>query len=300
MGIKIAGPDLKVVQQIGQQPSKFVGKVEGAASVYAERVAGGRYVKVDIDRLKAARYGLNIADVQAVLATAVGGMDVGQTIEGANVTPSTCAIPELSRFGGQPELLPLVTPGLVSGSPWRTWPGPTSATRRPCCAAKTHAQRLGPRGHPWPRHRPLWQRPRPRWTSSWCCHRVTPLTWSGQYEYMERAMERLTTWCPDPRHYRAAALSRVSPLPGGAAHPHHPCRWRWSGIWAVWLPGLQPRWASASASPPLAGVAVETGVLMLVYPQPRLGRSAASGKPDKAGLHQAVIHGAALRLQAPR
>jgi Cu(I)/Ag(I) efflux system membrane protein CusA/SilA len=60
--------------------------------VYAERVAGGRYVKVDIDRLKAARYGLNIADVQAVLATAVGGMDVGQTIEGESDIQSIYAI----------------------------------------------------------------------------------------------------------------------------------------------------------------------------------------------------------------
>ncbi|MDX7690019.1 CusA/CzcA family heavy metal efflux RND transporter, partial [Aeromonas caviae] len=67
VGIKIAGPDLKVIQKIGQQLEKIVGSVEGASSVYAERVAGGRYVKVDIDRLKAARYGLNIADVQAVL-----------------------------------------------------------------------------------------------------------------------------------------------------------------------------------------------------------------------------------------
>ena len=61
-------------------------------------MAGGRYVKVDIDRLKAARYGLNIADVQAVLATAVGGMEVGQTIEGASAIPSTCATPRATAI----------------------------------------------------------------------------------------------------------------------------------------------------------------------------------------------------------
>ena len=94
VGIKIAGPDLKVIQKIGQQLEKIVGSVEGASSVYAERVAGGRYVKVDIDRLKAARYGLNIADVQAVLATAVGGMDVGQTIEGRERYPINIRYPQ--------------------------------------------------------------------------------------------------------------------------------------------------------------------------------------------------------------
>lgn len=65
--------------------------------MYAERVAGGRYVKVDIDRLKAARYGLNIADVQAVLATAVGGMDVGQTIEGRERYPINIRYPQSYR-----------------------------------------------------------------------------------------------------------------------------------------------------------------------------------------------------------
>ncbi|MDH1852200.1 efflux RND transporter permease subunit, partial [Aeromonas caviae] len=97
VGIKIAGPDLKVIQKIGQQLEKIVGSVEGASSVYAERVAGGRYVKVDIDRLKAARYGLNIADVQAVLATAVGGMDVGQTIEGRERYPINIRYPQSYR-----------------------------------------------------------------------------------------------------------------------------------------------------------------------------------------------------------
>ncbi|HDO1336842.1 TPA: efflux RND transporter permease subunit, partial [Aeromonas veronii] len=111
VGIKIAGPDLKVIQQLGQQLEQIVGKVEGASSVYAERVAGGRYVKVDIDRLKAARYGLNIADVQAVLATAVGGMEVGQTIEGRERYPINLRYPQSYRDSvASLELLPVVTP----------------------------------------------------------------------------------------------------------------------------------------------------------------------------------------------
>ncbi|WP_241006220.1 efflux RND transporter permease subunit, partial [Aeromonas media] len=111
VGIKIAGPDLKVIQGLGQQLEQIVGEVEGASSVYAERVAGGRYVKVDIDRLKAARYGQSIADVQAVLATAVGGMEVGQTIEGRERYPINLRYPQSYRDSvASLELLPLVTP----------------------------------------------------------------------------------------------------------------------------------------------------------------------------------------------
>ncbi len=83
VGIKIAGPRLEQIQQIGQQLETILKDVQGTASVYSERVAGGRYIKVDIQRQSAARYGLNIADIQQVVATAIGGMNVSQTIEGA-------------------------------------------------------------------------------------------------------------------------------------------------------------------------------------------------------------------------
>ena len=82
VGIKIAGPELAVIQDIGQQIERIIKDVPGTASVYSERVAGGRYIKVDIRREEAARYGMNVADIQAVVATAVGGMNVSQTVEG--------------------------------------------------------------------------------------------------------------------------------------------------------------------------------------------------------------------------
>ncbi len=91
IGIKIVGPELATIERIGAELEPILNGVEGTASVYAERVAGGRYVTVDIKRRAAARYGLNIKDVQQVIATAVGGMNVGETIEGWNVTRSTCA-----------------------------------------------------------------------------------------------------------------------------------------------------------------------------------------------------------------
>ena len=80
VGIKIAGPELSVIQDIGQQLEVIMKDIPGTASVYSERVAGGRYIKVDIQRQKAARYGLNIADVQQLVAAAIGGMNVSQTV----------------------------------------------------------------------------------------------------------------------------------------------------------------------------------------------------------------------------
>jgi Cu(I)/Ag(I) efflux system membrane protein CusA/SilA len=76
VGIKVAGPDLKTIQAIGEQLEVIVQSIPDTASVYSERVAGGRYIKVDIDREKSARFNLNIADVQQVVATAIGGMNV--------------------------------------------------------------------------------------------------------------------------------------------------------------------------------------------------------------------------------
>ncbi|MFB0770111.1 efflux RND transporter permease subunit, partial [Aeromonas salmonicida] len=197
VGIKIAGPDLKVIQQLGQKLEQVVGKVEGAASVYAERVAGGRYVKVDIDRLKAARYGLNIADVQAVLATAVGGMDVGQTIEGRERYPINLRYPQSYRDSvASLELLPLVTPKgerIALADVARVYISDEAPMLR-----SENARLNG-----W-----VYVDIRDRDIGSFVAQAkaevnkklVLPagyaLTWSGQYEYMERAKARLAYVVP--------------------------------------------------------------------------------------------------------
>ena len=110
VGIKVAGPDLKEIEKIGRRLEQVLKDVPGTASVYSERVAGGRYIKVDIQREKAARYGLNIADVQQVVATAIGGMNVAQTIEGLERYPVNLRYPQ--DYRNSPEqlaLLPIVT-----------------------------------------------------------------------------------------------------------------------------------------------------------------------------------------------
>jgi Cu(I)/Ag(I) efflux system membrane protein CusA/SilA len=111
VGIKVAGPDLNIIQGIGQQLEKVLKDVEGTASVYSERVAGGRYIKVDIQREKAARYGLNIGDIQEILASAVGEMNVSSTVEGLERYLINVRYPQDYRDSPeQLELLPIVTP----------------------------------------------------------------------------------------------------------------------------------------------------------------------------------------------
>ncbi|WP_429100175.1 efflux RND transporter permease subunit [Aeromonas veronii] len=299
VGIKIAGPDLKVIQQLGQQLEQIVGKVEGASSVYAERVAGGRYVKVDIDRLKAARYGLNIADVQAVLATAVGGMEVGQTIEGRERYPINLRYPQSYRDSvASLELLPVVTPSgarIALADVARVYISDEAPMLRSENArlngwvyvdirgrdigsfvdeakAEVNKQLVLPAGY--------------------------ALTWSGQYEYMERAKARLAYVVPLTvaiivlllylafRRFQEVLLI-LTTLPLAVV----------GGIWTLWLLDFNLSVAVGVGFIALAGVAVETGVLMLVYLNHAWDDLVASGKPDKAGLHRAVIHGAALRLR---
>ena len=115
VGIKVAGPELDVIQDIGQQIEQLLPEVTGTASVYSERVAGGRYIKVDISRDKSSRFGLNIEDVQQVVSTAIGGMNVTQTIEGQERYPVNLRYPQ--DYRDSPEQLarlPVVTP---SGQP---------------------------------------------------------------------------------------------------------------------------------------------------------------------------------------
>ncbi|HEA3199938.1 TPA: efflux RND transporter permease subunit [Aeromonas veronii] len=299
VGIKIAGPDLKVIQQLGQRLEQIVGKVEGASSVYAERVAGGRYVKVDIDRLKAARYGLNIADVQAVLATAVGGMEVGQTIEGRERYPINLRYPQSYRDSvASLELLPVVTPSgarIALADVARVYISDEAPMLR-----SENARLNG-----W-----VYVDIRGRDIGSFVDEAkaevgkqlVLPagyaLTWSGQYEYMERAKARLAYVVPLTiaiivlllylafRRVQEVLLI-LTTLPLAVV----------GGIWTLWLLDFNLSVAVGVGFIALAGVAVETGVLMLVYLNHAWDDLVAQGKPDKAGLHRAVIQGAALRLR---
>ncbi|MGL5812388.1 MAG: efflux RND transporter permease subunit [Aeromonas sp.] len=299
VGIKIAGPDLKVIQEIGQQLEQIVGKVEGASSVYAERVAGGRYVKVNIDRLKAARYGLNIADVQAVLATAVGGMDVGQTIEGRERYPINLRYPQSYRDSvASLELLPLVTPKgerIALADVARVYISDEAPMLR------SENARLNGWVYVDIRDRDIGSfvgEARAEVDKQLVLPAGYALTWSGQYEYMERAKARLAYVVPLTlaiivlllylafRRFQEVLLI-LTTLPLAVV----------GGIWTVWLLDFNLSVAVGVGFIALAGVAVETGVLMLVYLNHAWDDLVARGKPTLQGLHDAVIQGAALRLR---
>ncbi len=129
VGVKVAGPDLELIERIGQQIESVLQDVDGTASVYSERVAGGRYIDVDIDRQRASRFGLNINDVQDIVRSAVGGMNVTQTVEGAERYPVNVRYPQLRR---------------ARASRWPTLPRLRSSMGHPSSRAKMPGSTAGP------------------------------------------------------------------------------------------------------------------------------------------------------------
>jgi Cu(I)/Ag(I) efflux system membrane protein CusA/SilA len=304
VGIKVAGPDLKVIEGIGQKLEEVLQDVEGTASVYSERVAGGRYIDVDIDRQRASRFGLNIADVQDVVRSAVGGMNVTQTVEGLERYPVNLRYPQRVRDSvEQLRLLPIVTPqgariALADVADVKVVDGPPmikSENARPngwiyvdisgrdlgsyvAEAQRVVAEQVDlPTGY--------------------------SLAWSGQYEYMVRAQERLAVVGPvtlaiialllyiNFRRFPEVAII-LGTLPMALI----------GGLWLLYVLGYELSVAVGVGFIALAGVAVEIGVVMLVYLnlaiRRRMADARSEGRPLNAGdIRSAVIEGALLRVR---
>ncbi|MEE8109152.1 MAG: efflux RND transporter permease subunit [Gammaproteobacteria bacterium] len=304
VGIKVAGPDLRVIQDIGKQIEQALENVEGTASAYSERVAGGRYVDVDINRRQAARYGLNINDIQDVIRTAVGGMNITQTVEGRERYPVNLRYPQQFRNSvEQLRLLPIVTPrgdriALADVADVTIIDGPP--------LIKSEDARLNGWTYVDIRDRDL---------GSYVAEaqRVVAeqvdlpagysLAWSGQYEYMVRAKERLSVVGPvtlmiivlllflNFRNMGEVAMI-LGTLPMALI----------GGIWLLWLLDYQLSVAVGVGFIALAGVAVEIGVVMLVYLNQALAHKREElnqkGIPlTRAHVREAVIEGALLRVR---
>ncbi|ATG78835.1 efflux RND transporter permease subunit [Pseudoalteromonas sp. 1_2015MBL_MicDiv] len=304
VGIKVAGPKLSEIQKIGQQIEVLLKDVQGTASVYSERVAGGRYIKVDINREKAARYSLNISDVQQVVSTAIGGTNVTQTVEGQERYPVNLRYPQAYR--DSPEelmLLPIVTPTgqrIALGDVANVFiedgpPGIKSENARlngwsfididgvDIGTYVEHAQQvldkdlILPAGY--------------------------SITWAGQYEYMQRAKDKLTYVLPLTLaiiivllylNFRSFAEVTIimATLPLAMI----------GGVWLMYLEGFNFSVAVGVGFIALAGVAVEIGVIMLVYLnqayQEKCIEAEQAGKPlSLVQLQQAIIEGAGLRVR---
>ena len=304
VGIKVAGPDLEVIEGIGQEIEEVLADVEGTASVYSERVAGGRYIDVDIDRKRASRFGLNISDVQDVVRSAVGGMNVTQTVEGLERYPVNLRYPQRVRDSvEQLRLLPIVTPqgariALADVADVRVVDGPpviksenarlngwiyVDISGRDLGSYVAEAQRVVaqeielPTGY--------------------------SLSWSGQYEYMVRAQERLAVVGPvtlaiialllyiNFRRFPEVAII-LGTLPMALI----------GGLWLLYLLGYELSVAVGVGFIALAGVAVEIGVVMLVYLnlaiRRRMADARSEGRPlDASDIRNAVIEGALLRVR---
>ena len=304
VGIKVAGPDLKQIQAIGQQLENILKHVPGTASVYSERVAGGRYIKVDIQREKAARYGLNIADVQQVVATAIGGINVAQTVEGLERYPINLRYPQ--DYRNSPEqlsLLPIVTPSgarialsdvanvLIEDGP----PGIKSENARLNGWTFVDIENVDVGSYVVQAQEVVRE------------ELIMPvgysIAWSGQYEYMQRAKAKLTYVVPltlaiiivllymNFRNFAEVALI-MGTLPLAMV----------GSIWLMYLLGYNFSVAVGVGFIALAGVTVEIGVIMLVYLNQAYARMLEDCRqqemtPRQETLRHAVLQGAGLRVR---
>lgn len=304
VGIKIAGPELSVIQSIGQDLERVLQNVPGTTSVYSERVAGGRYIKVDIKRDQAARYGLNIADIQQIVSTAIGGMNISESVEGLERYPIRLRYPQAYRDSVESiSMLPLVTANgqrialadvakvYVEDGP----PGIKSENARLNGWTFVDIQDVDVGSYVENAQQVVRdQIDLPPGYS---------LNWSGQYEYMLRAKEKLTYVIPltlaiiiillyaNFRSFIEVALI-MGTLPLALI----------GGIWLMYLSDFNFSVAVAVGFIALAGVSVEIGMIMLIY----LNQSyhamlddcrTQSKTPDREMLSESVIHGAVMRVR---
>jgi len=304
VGIKVGGADLGIIQGIGKDIEKVLLEVPGTASAYAERVAGGRYVTVDINREEASRYGLNIDDVQDVVRTAIGGMNVTETVEGLERYPVNLRYPRYVRDSiEQLKLLPIVTPAgqhitLQAVADLRVEDGPPMIKSENArlngwiyvdidgvdlgsyvdAARKAVAEQVDlPPGY--------------------------SITWSGQYEYMERAKQHLAVVIPFTIitiilllflifRNMVEVLIILGTLPMALT----------GGLWLLYLLDYNLSVAVGVGFIALAGVAVEIGVVKLVYLQRALERqklvAERAGRALQVGdIKSAVVDGALMRVR---
>jgi copper/silver efflux system protein len=300
IGVKIAGTDLKVIDRLARQVETAVKNVPGVTSAFAERLTGGRYIEVNIDRQRAARYGLNISDVQSIVSAAIGGDDIGETVEGLQRFPISVRYPRELRDSLQSlRDLPILTdrgtqlrlsdvaemhiadgPSMIKSENGRPsgWVY-VDLHGRPMSTAVREMQQTVAKRVPLP----------PGYS----------ISWSGQFEYLERATERLKLVVPATlgiifvllyltfRRFSDAILIMAT-LPFALV----------GGLWLMFLLGYNMSVASAVGFIALGGVAAEIGIVMLVYLNQAVTARTAGGRlHDLSELDQAIVAGAALRLR---
>ena len=300
VGIKIAGADPATLERIGQDVERLVKQVPGASSVIAERITGGRYIDVTIDRVAAARYGLSISDVQSVVATAIGGENIGEKIEGLARFPINVRFPrELRDSVADLRALPIVTETgatvpLGAVAQLKITDGPPmikSENARPSLWVYVDVRDRDLVGFVHDAQRAVATELRlPAGYS---------IAWSGQFEYFERAAKRLAWVVPATLAVIFVLLFMAFKRVGSALLILGTLPFALVGaVWILYLLGHNFSIASGVGMIALAGLAAEFGVVMLVYLDQAVERFRAEGRlRSPRDLHEALIEGAALRVR---
>ncbi|WP_085632915.1 efflux RND transporter permease subunit [Pseudomonas sp. R16(2017)] len=299
IGVKVAGNDLAQIDAATQAVERAAKGVPGVSSALAERLTGGRYIDVDIDRSAAARYGLNITDVQAIVAGAVGGENVGETIEGLARFPINVRYPREWRDTPTAlEQLPVYTP---SGS--QVTLGMLAKVKVSDGPPMLKSENARPSG--W-----VYIDVRGRDIASVVGDlrravgeqvKLQPgmsLSYSGQFEFLERANARLKLVVPATlliifvllyltfaRFDEALLIMATLPfaLTGGA--------------WFLYLLGYNLSVATGVGFIALAGVSAEFGVIMLLYLKNAWAERQDQGENGEADLVAAIREGAVQRVR---
>lgn len=299
VGVKVAGTDLKEIDLITSDIERVIKNVPGVSSALAERLNGGRYIDVDINRDAAARYGLNIADVQSIVSAAIGGDNIGETIEGLQRFPINVRYPREVRDSVEKlRQLPVLT---ERGAQIRL--GDIAEIRindGPPMLKSENARLSG-----W-----VYVDIRDRDLSS-AVHEMQEvvarevklpsgysIAWSGQFEYLERATAKLKVVVPATlliifvllymtfKRVDEAALIMAT-LPFALA----------GGIWLLWALGHNLSVASGVGFIALAGVSAEFGVIMLLYLKHAWDDRLKAGAASEKDLLDAIREGAVLRVR---
>jgi Cu(I)/Ag(I) efflux system membrane protein CusA/SilA len=299
VGVKVAGADLVTIDRITGEIEKALKDVPGVSSALAERLTGGRYVDVNIRRDDAARYGLNIADVQSVISSAVGGENIGETVEGLQRFPINLRYPrELRDSMEKLRVLPIVTERgqrlvLSDVADVRITDGPPML--------RSENARLSGWVYVDIRGRDLRSAVKDMQAAVAQQVKLPPgysVSWSGQFEFLERATAKLKVVVPFTlliifvllyltfKRFDDAALIMAT-LPFALI----------GGIWLLYLLNYNLSVAGAVGFIALAGVSAEFGVIMLLYLKQAWDKRIAQGKTETADLLDAIREGAVLRVR---
>jgi Cu(I)/Ag(I) efflux system membrane protein CusA/SilA len=300
VGVKVSGADLVQIDQITSQVETVVKNVPGVTSALAERLRGGRYIDVDIDRARAARYGLSVADVQSVVSSAIGGENVGEVVDGRQRFPinvryprdyrdsvqSLREFPIVTEKGAQIRLADIATVMVTDGPPM----------------IRSENARLSGWVYVDVRGTDLHSAVKAMQAAVQKEVKLPPgysIGWSGQFEYLERAAAKLQTVIPLTLavifillylafRSTSEALLLMLTVPFALI----------GGFWFVWLLGHAVSVATAVGFIALAGLAAEFGVVMLVYLRNALNQRLATGQTlTKELIVEAIREGAVLRVR---